>query len=159
MLLVWGAASPLGSGKTKPAQPQVSTAMQAIWEAMGHLSAESLVLHQQRNLTGKVPSFPTAVPTAVAESAATLESSLPIPLPQGDLCGPHTPFGAGLICSPHTLLCCVAGQVMGGWGSASVFSEDRTGPLSKAPLPIFQEQRPHEQRGAQLLPVDPFSVL
>lgn len=155
MLLVLGAASPLGSGKTKPAQPQLSTAMQAIWEAVGHLSAESLVLHQQLNLTGNVPSFLTAV----AESAATLENSLPITLLQGDLCGPHAPFRGrpGLLSS--TLLCCVAGQVTGEWGSASVFSEDRTGPFSKAPLPVFQEQRPHEQGGAPLLLVEPFSVL
>ena len=58
--------------------------MQMIWEAVGHLLAESLILHQQLNLPVRVLSLPTAV----AESAASLKNSLPIPSPQGDLCGP-----------------------------------------------------------------------
>ena len=133
MLLVLGAASPLESGKTKPAQPQLSTAMQVIWEAVGHLSAESLVLHQQLNLTGKVPSFLTAV----AESAATLENSLPIPLLQGDLCGPHVPFRGrpGLLPSHSALLCSWASDGRMGLCFCFFWGQDRA--LLKGSPPRF----------------------
>lgn len=144
MLLMWGVASPLRSGKAKPSYPQLSIAMQVILETVGHLSAESLILHQQPNLTAKVLSFPTAV----TESAASLKNSLPIPLPQGDLCGPmrlssRAPGSRGQSWSALFTLCScsVAGQVTGEWGSASVFSEDRTGSLSEAPLSLFFRSR------------------
>lgn len=107
----------------------------------------------------RFPASPLLSPLLSLKVQPLWKAAFPSHFPRGISVGPTRLSEAGLVCSPHTLLCCVAGQVMGGWGSASVFSEDRTGPLSKAPLPIFQEQRPHEQRGAQLLPVDPFSVL
>lgn len=155
MLLVWGAASPLGSGKTKPAQPQSQQQCRRFGRPWG-ISRVNLSSFISSGIS--LERFP-ASPLLSLKVQPLWKAAFPSHSPRGISVGPTRLSEAGLVCSPHTLLCCVAGQAMGGWGSASVFSEDRTGPLSKAPLPIFQEQRPHEQGGAQLLPVDPFSVL
>ena len=144
MLLMWGAASPLRSGKAKPSHPQLSIAMQMIWEAVG----ASLGWISHPSSAAESHCKGSDLPHCCRWKCTLSEKQPSHPTPPGDLCGPmrlssRAPGSGGQSCAALFTLCScsAAGQVMGEWGSASVCSLDRTGSPSEAPLSLFFRSR------------------